>query len=71
DVLVLPSLGQVIHGGPKLVAFLSAYNVLYIWYYVVEAIALEQVLKVKRPAAIATVVVMSLLGAGYAALVAR
>jgi len=71
DVLVLPSLGQVIHGGPKLVAFLSAYNVLYVWYYVVQVIALEQVLKLKRPAAIATVVVMSLLGAGYAALVAR
>ncbi|MBC5825883.1 MAG: YIP1 family protein [Candidatus Eremiobacteraeota bacterium] len=71
DVYVLPSLSQFVHGSVKLAAFLAAYNVMYIWYYIVAIIALEQILKLRRSAAIGTGIAVSLLSAGYAALVSR
>lgn len=68
DVMGLPSLAPLVHGSPKLAAFLFGYNPLYIWYYVVVAIGLERVLKMSRTAAIVTVVVASLIWAAFGTL---
>jgi len=71
DISALPSLGLLVHNNPKLFAFLFSYNVLYIWYYAVAAIALEQMLKVRRPVAIGFIVVYSLFWALVAVATAR
>ncbi|MBC5805478.1 MAG: hypothetical protein DLM53_10505 [Candidatus Eremiobacter antarcticus] len=65
DVMSLPSLAMIVHPGIKLTAFLFNYNVLYIWYYVVVAIALYIMLKLSRTAAIVTAVLYSLIWALY------
>lgn len=65
DVMSLPSLAMIVHPGIKLTAFLFSYNVLYIWYYIVVAIALHTMLKVSRTTAIVATVLYSLIGALY------
>lgn len=71
DQYALPSLGMFFHDNVKLATFLNTYNVDYIWLYIVAVIGLEHTLLMKRGAAIATVVVYSLIGAGIAATFAR
>lgn len=71
DLLALPSLGMLVHGSPKLFAFLYGFNVINIWFYVVAVIALEQVLKMSRGAAVATVVVFAVLAASLGAVFAK
>jgi len=71
DTFVVPSLAMFVHGSPKLAAFLYAYNILYVWAYVVIAIGLEHVMKLSRTAAIVTVVILSLLLAGLGTLFAK
>jgi hypothetical protein len=71
DLLALPSLTMLVHGSPKLEAFLYGFNIFNIWLYIVAVIALERVMKMSRGASIATVVVLALLGAGLGALFAR
>ena len=51
--------------------FLYGFNIFNVWLYIVAVIALEQVMKMSRGAAIATVVVLALLGAGIGALFAK
>jgi len=71
DAYALPSLGMLFHDNVKLATFLNTYNLDYLWLYVVAVIALERTLSMKRGAAIATVAVYSLLGAGLATAFAR
>lgn len=71
DAYALPSLGMLYHGGIKLQAFLSAFNLGNLWFMFVAAIALEQVLKMKRGAATGTAVVYLLVLAAFAAIFAR
>jgi len=71
DQYALPSLGMFFHDNVKLATFLNTYNVDYIWLYVVAVIGLERTLLMKRGAAIATVLIYSLIGAGLAASFAR
>lgn len=71
DQYALPSLGMFFHDNVKLAMFLNSYNVDYLWLYVVAVIGLERTLLMKRGAAIATVVVLSLIGAGLASVSAR
>ena len=51
DLLRLPSLGWLFPHAPQMAAFLSAYSVAGIWYYVVVAIALEELLRMPKVAA--------------------
>lgn len=71
DQYALPSLGMLVHDNVKLATFLNGYNLDYIWLYIVAVIGLERTLLMKRGAAIATVVVYSLIGAGLGAAFAR
>lgn len=71
DVLALPSLAMVVHGGPKLSAFLYSYGIIYIWAYVVTFIGLEQLMKMSRTAALVTTIIFSLLIAGFVMLFAK
>jgi hypothetical protein len=71
DQYALPSLGMLVHDNVKMATFLNTYNLDYLWLYVVAVIALERTLTMKRPAAIVTVVVLSLIGAGIATAFAR
>ncbi|HET9342535.1 MAG TPA: YIP1 family protein [Candidatus Eremiobacteraceae bacterium] len=71
DQYALPSLGMFFHDNVKLATFLNTYNLDYLWLYVVAVIGLERTLSMKRGAAIVTVVVYSLIGAGLASAVAR
>jgi hypothetical protein len=71
DLYVLPSLGMVVNGSPKLEAFLYGFNIVNIWFLVVAVIALGTVLKVRRGAAIATVVALAIVSAGFGALFAK
>jgi len=71
DQYALPSLGMFFHDNVKLATFLYTYNLDYIWLYAVAVIGLERTLSMKRGAAIATVVIYSLIGAGIATAVAR
>jgi len=71
DLYALPSLAMLVHGAPKLEGLLYAYNVVNLWFYIVAVIALERMLKLGRGAAIATVVVASLIAAGLAAAFAK
>ena len=71
DQYTLPSLGMLFHDNVKLATFLNAYNLDYVWLYIVAAIGLEHTLSMKRGAAIGTVVVLSLLFGGLAAAFAR
>ncbi|HLW37593.1 MAG TPA: YIP1 family protein [Candidatus Eremiobacteraceae bacterium] len=71
DIMSLPSLAPLAQGSPKLAAFLFGYNPLYIWAYIVVAIGLERMLKMSRTAAIVTVVVASLIAAGFGTLQAK
>lgn len=71
DLLALPSLGMFVHGPTALVAFLYAYNIAFIWYYIITMIALEQTLKVGRGVAIGAVVILSLVIGGLLALFIR
>ncbi len=68
DLVRLPSLAPLFPNQPQVAAFLTAYNVLNLWYYVVLAIALERVLQLRRPAAAGTVVAYSLLSGFFSAL---
>ncbi|HYK54700.1 MAG TPA: hypothetical protein VEV38_14355 [Candidatus Eremiobacteraceae bacterium] len=71
DQYTLPSLGMLFHDNVKLATFLNTYNIDYIWLYIVAVIGLERTLLMKRGAAIATVVIYSLIGAGIATAFAR
>ena len=71
DQYTLPSLGMLVHDNVKLATFLNSYNVDYVWLYIVSIIALERTLLMKRGAAIATVVIYSLIGAGLGSAFAR
>jgi Yip1-like protein len=71
DANALPSLSMLMHGGVKLTAFLNAYNILNIWFYIVAAIGLERTLSARRGGAVATVIIYSLISAGIAAAFAR
>jgi hypothetical protein len=71
DLSALPSLGMLVHGSPKVAMFLYAFNIVYIWYYIVLVIALELMLKLSRTAAIVTVAILALLSAGLLAAIAR
>ena len=71
DQYTLPSLGMLVHDNVKLATFLNSYNIDYVWLYVVAVIALERTLSMKRPAAIVTVAVYSLIAAGLATAFAR
>jgi hypothetical protein len=71
DLLALPSLAMLVSGPPKLATFLYGFNIVNIWLYIVAVIALERVMKMSRGAAIATVIVLALLGAGIGALFAK
>lgn len=71
DLSALPSLAMLVHGNPKLAAFLYSYNVLYIWYYVVAIIALELMLRVPRRVAITFAIIYSLFWALVAWATAR
>ncbi len=71
DLYGIPSPAMLVSGSPKLTMILYAFNVVNIWLYIVAVIALERVMKMSRGAAIATVVVLALLGAGVAALFAK
>jgi hypothetical protein len=67
DLVAVPSLGWFFPHNPALAGFLSAYNPFDIWYYVVVAIALVQLLNVPRAAAIGATVGYSLLFGFFAA----
>jgi hypothetical protein len=71
DLYGLPSLATLVSGPPKLAMFLYGFNIFNVWLYIVAVIALERVMKMSRGAAIATVVVLALLGAGIGALFAK
>lgn len=73
DLFALPSAAMFVHvESHKLGAFLYyGLNIASIWYYVVAVLALEQVLKLSRLAAIVTVVVLALLSSGLPALLAK
>jgi len=71
DQYTLPSLGMFFHDNVKLATFLNTYNLDYIWLYIVSVIGLERTLSMNRGAAIATVVIYSLIGAGIATAFAR
>jgi Yip1-like protein len=71
DANALPSLSMLMHDGVKMTAFLNAYNVVNIWFYIVAAIGLERTLGAKRGGAVATVIVYSLISAGLAAAFAK
>lgn len=70
DLVVVPSLGWLFPHNAALAAFLSAYTVLNVWYYVVVACALSELLKMPRGAAIAATIGYSLLYGFFAASVA-
>ncbi len=71
DLFALPSLAMLVHGSVKLAGFLYAFNIISIWGYIVTFIALQQTMKVSRGAALVTVVVLALIGGGFAALFAK
>lgn len=71
DVFGLPSLAMIVHAGPKLSGFLYTYNIVNIWFFIIQIIALTTMLRVSRGAAIATILVASLLFAGVTALFTR
>jgi len=71
DLYALPSLAPLAHGSVKLAGFLYGFNIVNIWYYIIAVIAMEQLLKMSRGAAIITVVVLAVIGAGLAALFAK
>ena len=68
DLLRLPSPGWLFPHAPHVAAFLSAYNVAGIWYYVVVAIALEVLLRMPRIAAAIAAFVYSLFFGVFAVL---
>ena len=67
DLVRLPSPALLASHSPHVAAFLTAYNLGAIWYYVVFAIALETMMRVPRAAAIAATMVYSLLFGALAA----
>jgi hypothetical protein len=71
DMFSLPSLAMLVSGPVKLQAFLYGFNILNVWYYIVAVIALERMMKMSRPAAIVTVVVLAIFGAGLGAAFAK
>ena len=71
DTFVVPSLAMLVHGNPKLEVFLYAYNIIYVWAYIVMGIGLVQVMKMSRTASIVTVIILSLLLAGIGMLFAK
>jgi hypothetical protein len=71
DLYAIPSPAAFVHGSPKLALFLYGFNVFYLWYYVVVAIALEHVMKMRRAAAVTVVIILALLGAALASVFAR
>lgn len=60
DLARLPNLGMLFQHARVAAAFLSAYNPLYIWYYVIVAVALERLLGMPRSAAAVAAVMYSL-----------
>lgn len=71
DMQAVPNLGMLFPGNVKLDAFLAAFGIFYVWSYIVAVIGLEQTMKMKRGAAIATVVIYAILAGGFGALFAR
>ena len=71
DAYAIPSVGMLVHGSVKLATFLNAYSIGSLWQYAVTVIALEQLFKMSRGAAIGTVVVLSLLTGALGALFVR
>ena len=61
DLARLPNPGMLFQHDRIAAAFLSAYNPLYIWYYVIVAVALERLLGMPRSAAVAASIAYSLL----------
>lgn len=71
DLYGLPSLAYFVHGNPKLAAALYSFNLGFIWYYVVCAIALMVMMKLPRTAAIVATVVLALIGTTFFVVFAR
>jgi hypothetical protein len=71
DLQRIPSLAMLFPDNVKLDAFLAAFSIAYIWFYVVAIIGLEQTMKMKRPAAIVTVLLYAVIAGGLGALFAR
>lgn len=63
DAFVLPSLAMVVHGDPKVTAFLYAFNVVNLWCYAVLAIALQRTMKMSVTASWVTAIVFAVLSA--------
>ncbi len=71
DLVRLPSPAWFFPHDVALASFLTAYNILSIWYYVVMAIALERLMRMPRPAAAIAAFVYSLLCGFFAAAATR
>ncbi|MBV8461445.1 MAG: YIP1 family protein [Candidatus Eremiobacteraeota bacterium] len=61
DLVLLPSPAMLAPHSQQLAAFLTAYNVGTLWYYVVVFIALETLLRMSRTAAVGVTIAYSLL----------
>ena len=61
DLVRLPSPAWLAPHSPQLAAFLTAYSLGAVWYYLVVVIALEAILRMPRKAAISATVAYSLL----------
>jgi hypothetical protein len=68
DLVRLPNPGMLVAHHHVLASFLSAYNPLYIWYYIIVAVALERLLGMPRAGAVVVAGVYSLLHGLLAAL---
>ena len=71
DVYAVPSLAMLAQGNPKLAAAMFALNPFYLWYYIVTAIGLQIVMKMRPAAAWITVAIFALVGIAFAAAFAR
>lgn len=71
DAYTIPGLAMFVHGNVKLAAFLNAFSIGTIWQYFVAVIALQEMLKMNRNAAIGAVIVLALLTGALGAVFAR
>jgi Yip1-like protein len=71
DVYAIPSLAMLAQGNPKLAAALFALNPFYLWYYVIAAIGLQIVMKMRPAVAWGTTIVFALIGVALAAAFAK
>jgi hypothetical protein len=71
DLQAIPSLAMLAPGNIKLATFLATFSLVYVWFYIVAVIALENTLKMKRTAAIITVALYALISGGLGAFFAR